>query len=112
MKPTKKQIIKMLTDATRLEKEEKKRSKAWDTLFSVVAPDSYAPIMDDNKLTGYLEAVKSLFGDAVKDDVEYWVYDAMEMNKKDLSAKFKGETYDISTKEKYAEFMLLCQDND
>lgn len=107
MKPTKQQIIQMLTDVEQLRKEDNARMDAWRALFDVVAQDSYPPIMDDSKMDGYLLAVRAVFGDVVEDDITYWAYDAFDMKKKDRKARHKGTEYDISTKEKYANFMLL-----
>lgn len=106
MKPNKDKILEILTDVERLRKRDDEIQEAWNTFMKVVAPDSYPPILEEGTLNGYLLAMKTTYGETIYEDLTYWAYEAIGM-KKPITASYKGVEYDISTKERYADFMLL-----
>lgn len=99
----KSQIKKILQEIRRASGEEEKTNEAYHNLFSIIAPSSYPPIIEQGKTDAYINGVSTLVPE-IKDDLEYFAYEA-PLIKKATCVDSDGKEYDANNIDEYADFV-------
>ena len=101
-----KQIEQLLEIALEYRKEDLLKQKATEEYFSAVFPDNYAPMLDNNKLEGLLEAIK-IINKYVCEEFEYYIYEAPNLKECIVTNK-DWEEYDYT---KSSEMLRFIKEN-
>ena len=100
---TEQQLEKLLSTFFDIIKREKEVDNAFINYMKVIAPDSYAPILEDSLITTYLKWVE-IFNPEIAYILSYyaWDYDTnwlVEINWKEYILKTKEDLFNYITKE-------------
>lgn len=103
--PTKAQWIAILTQARAIQKLDEAIQDASDSLYNILAPSAYSPILEMGAMHGYLCAIEAAFGEQAEENVSYWVYDVQSM-KGPVMCEVNGKKYNAKELLEYVEFVM------
>jgi len=84
-----------------------KQQKAMEVFTEAFACDSYAPILEDNPITYYIEGITEFEPD-LKDDLEYYAWEIPTMQDPNGSIQTDGKIkkYNFNNRAEFIDFVL------